>query len=121
MAAQIARSWSSRQSATRRRRTRICSCRLSRTRISRHCGFGVLFYGKELAAARGGEKNVEAALALVRDLNVSTRFYILPMRGGGNATGAENVLTWQTGYPFAVNLGRGYPRFGPSEFTASAI
>ncbi|MFN3477218.1 MAG: formylmethanofuran dehydrogenase subunit B, partial [Candidatus Methylomirabilales bacterium] len=27
------------------------------------------------------------------------------------------VLTWQTGYPFAVNLSRGYPRFNPGEFS----
>ena len=37
----------------------------------------------------------------------------------GNGTGAENVSTWQTGYPFAVNLARGYPRFGPGEFNAA--
>jgi formylmethanofuran dehydrogenase subunit B len=27
-------------------------------------------------------------------------------------------LAWQTGYPFSVNLARGYPRFNPGEFTA---
>jgi formylmethanofuran dehydrogenase subunit B len=32
--------------------------------------------------------------------------------------GADSVLAWQTGYPFSVNLGRGYPRFNPGEFTA---
>ncbi len=41
--------------------------------------------------------------------------------GQGNATGAENVLTWQSGYPFAVNLARGYPRFGPGEYTAMDV
>ena len=35
------------------------------------------------------------------------------MRGHGNVTGADNVLAWQTGYPFGVNLGaaiRAQPR-----------
>jgi formylmethanofuran dehydrogenase subunit B len=45
----------------------------------------------------------------------------MPMRGPGNMTGADNVMTWRTGYPFAVNLGRGYPRFNPGEFTAADI
>ena len=35
--------------------------------------------------------------------------------------GADNVLTWQTGYPFAVSLARGYPRFGPGEYTATDV
>ena len=28
------------------------------------------------------------------------------------------TLTWQTGYPFAVSLARGYPQYNPGEFTA---
>jgi formylmethanofuran dehydrogenase subunit B len=60
---------------------------------------------------------VEAALSLARDLNEYTRFYAKPMRGHGNVTGADNVVSWQTGYPFGVSLHRGYPRFNPGEFT----
>jgi formylmethanofuran dehydrogenase subunit B len=60
-------------------------------------------------------------LALVRDLNDTTRFVCMRMIGGGNPTGADNVLTWLTGYPLAVNLARGYPRYGPGEYTTSAI
>ena len=33
--------------------------------------------------------------------------------------GADNVLAWQTGYPFSVNLSRGYPRYNPGEFSAN--
>ena len=36
-------------------------------------------------------------------------------------SGADNVVTWRTGYPFGVNLGRGYPRFNPGEYTASDV
>ena len=39
------------------------------------------------------------------------------MRGHGNVTGADNVVSWQTGFPFGVNFSRGYPRFNPGEFT----
>jgi formylmethanofuran dehydrogenase subunit B len=39
------------------------------------------------------------------------------MRGHGNVTGADNVVSWSTGYPFGVSFNRGYPRFNPGEFT----
>src|SRR5262245_57890486 len=83
------------------------------------CRFGVLFFGMGLSMTRGKHLNVEAALALARDLNEYTRFYAKPMRGHGNVTGADNVVSWQTGYPFGVSLGRGYPRFNPGEFTTA--
>jgi formylmethanofuran dehydrogenase subunit B len=83
------------------------------------CRFGVLFFGMGLSMTRGKHLNVEAALALARDLNEHTRFYAKPMRGHGNVTGADNVVSWQTGYPFGVSLHRGYPRFNPGEFTTS--
>src|SRR5438105_986257 len=83
------------------------------------CKFGILFFGMGLSMTRGRHLNVEAALGLARDLNQYTRFYAKPMRGHGNVTGADNVVSWQTGYPFGVHLGRGYPRFNPGEFTTA--
>ncbi|MSR30650.1 MAG: formylmethanofuran dehydrogenase subunit B [Gemmataceae bacterium] len=83
------------------------------------CKFGVLFFGMGLSMTRGKHLNVEAALALTRDLNDFTRFYAAPMRGHGNVTGADNVVSWQTGYPFGVHLGKGFPRFNPGEFTTT--
>ena len=50
-----------------------------------------------------------------------TMYVDKPMRGHGNVTGADNVVSWSTGYPFGVNLGRGYPRFNPGEFTTSDL
>lgn len=83
------------------------------------CKFGVLFFGMGLTMTRGKHLNVEAALALARDLNEYTRFYAKAMRGHGNVSGADNVVTWSTGYSFGVSLGRGYPRFNPGEFTTA--
>jgi formylmethanofuran dehydrogenase subunit B len=37
------------------------------------------------------------------------------MRGHFNVTGANVVSTWQTGYPYAVDFSRGYPRYNPGE------
>ncbi len=81
------------------------------------CRFGAFMFGMGLTMTRGKHLNVEAALALARDLNRYTRFVVKPMRGHGNVTGADHVVTWQTGYPFGVNFARGYPRFNPGEYT----
>jgi formylmethanofuran dehydrogenase subunit B len=81
--------------------------------------FGVILFGMGLTMTRGKHLNSEAVLLLARDLNKYTRFTAKPMRGHGNVTGADNVVSWSTGYPFGVNLNRGYPRFNPGEFTTS--
>jgi formylmethanofuran dehydrogenase subunit B len=81
--------------------------------------FGVILFGMGLTMTRGKHLNSEALLSLARDMNAYTRFVVKPMRGHGNVTGADNVVTWQTGYPFGVNMSRGYPRFNPGEYTTS--
>jgi len=83
--------------------------------------FGVIFFGMGVTMTRGKHANSEALLALTRDLNKHTRFVCKPNRGHGNVTGADNVVTWRTGYPFGVNLSRGYPRFNPGEYTSSDV
>ncbi len=83
-----------------------------------HCRFGVLFVGQGLTQTRGKHFNTSAAFLLVRALNRHTKFALMAMRGHGNVTGIDNVMGWQTGYPFGVNFSLGYPRFNPGEYTA---
>ncbi|MFP6575389.1 MAG: formylmethanofuran dehydrogenase subunit B, partial [Pirellulaceae bacterium] len=83
--------------------------------------FGVIFFGMGLTMTRGKHANSEALLALTRDMNRYTRFVCKPNRGHGHVTGADNVMAWRTGFPFGVNLARGYPRFNPGEYTAADV
>jgi formylmethanofuran dehydrogenase subunit B len=83
--------------------------------------FGVIMFGMGLTMTRGKHLNSEAVLALARDMNKHTRFTAKAMRGHGNVSGADNVVTWSTGYPFGVNLNRGFPRFNPGEWTTSDL
>jgi formylmethanofuran dehydrogenase subunit B len=85
------------------------------------CKFGVFLFGMGLTMTRGKHHNSEALLALTRDMNDYTRFVAKPVRGHGNVTGGDNVVAWRTGYPFGVNLSRGYPRFNPGEYTMSDL
>jgi formylmethanofuran dehydrogenase subunit B len=79
--------------------------------------FGVLFFGMGLSMTRGKHMNSAAILTLAAELNAFTKFVAMPMRGHGNVTGGDVIMRWSTGYPFGVNLSRGYPRFNPGEFS----
>ncbi len=79
--------------------------------------FGVIFFGMGLSMTRGKHMNSAAVLMLAAEMNAFTKFVAMPMRGHGNVTGADVVMRYTTGYPFGVNLCRGYPRFNPGEFS----
>jgi formylmethanofuran dehydrogenase subunit B len=81
--------------------------------------YGALLFGMGLMQTRGYRNNCEALLQLGRDLNRHARFVCRSVRQRGNVTGADKVVAWQTGYPFCVNLSRGYPRYNPGEFNTS--
>ncbi len=85
------------------------------------CKLGIIFFGLGLTMSRGKHRNIDAAISLTRDLNKRTKFLIMPMRGHYNVTGVNIVFTWQTGYPFAVDLSNGYPRYNPGETSAVDI
>ena len=89
-------------------------------RLSR-AKYGAFFFGSDLGRSPGGAGAVEAALLLVRDLNESTRFVALTLGGPGNRTGAEAVLTWQSGFPLGADFARGYPRPPFGEATATSL
>lgn len=82
------------------------------------CRYGVVFFGLGLAQSRLGDRTVAALLELVAELNHHTRFVARRLRIPGDVTGADSVLCWQTGFPFGVDLSRGWPRYNPGEFTA---
>jgi len=85
------------------------------------CRYGAVFFGLGLAQRGFRHANVEALLRLVKDLNDYTRFTARRLRIPGDVTGADAVLCWLTGFPFAVNFTRGYPRYNPGEYTANDL
>ena len=60
-----------------------------------------------------------ALIALAQTLNGPTRCALSVLRGGGNCSGADAVMTWQTGYPAAVDFSRGYPQYRPHDTAAA--
>jgi formylmethanofuran dehydrogenase subunit B len=54
-------------------------------------------------------------------LNDRMRGAVIALRAGGNRTGAESVMTAQTGYPMAVDFAGGAPRYRPHAAVADGV
>ena len=83
--------------------------------------FGMLFFGMGVTQTTGKHHNIDMAISWVGDMNKYTKFNLIPMRGHYNVTGSGQVMTWQSGFPFAMDFSRGYPRYNPGETTANNI
>jgi formylmethanofuran dehydrogenase subunit B len=75
--------------------------------------YAVLIHDAEATVQERNPLRVEGLLALTQALNGPTRAALCSLRAGGNRVGADAVLTWQSGYPVAVEYSRGYPRYVP--------
>ena len=83
--------------------------------------YAILVHDAEPTEEARNPLRAEALVALALALNGPTRSALCSLRAGGNRVGAEAVLTSQTGYPFAVDYSRGYPRYVPGERGLSAV
>ena len=77
--------------------------------------FGAIYFGLGLASSVGKSRNIENAIRLTIDLNRYTKFIIQAMRGHYNVAGTNQVLTWQHGFPYAVDFSKGYPEYNPGD------
>jgi formylmethanofuran dehydrogenase subunit B len=87
-------------------------------KLSREAAFVAIFFGVGVTMSSAKHRNIDNVLCYTRDLHLHTKAIIMPMRGHGNVTGFNEVLTWETGYPYAVDFSRGYPRYNPGETSA---
>jgi formylmethanofuran dehydrogenase subunit B len=67
------------------------------------------------AGGRRGVQRAAALIALAHALNGSTRCALMTLRGGGNRSGAEAVVTAETGFPTGVTFSRRYPVYRPHD------
>lgn len=83
--------------------------------------YAVVVADGEAASGAGRDPGRASALiALAQALNASSRGALSLLRAGGNRSGAESVMTWQTGFPAAVDFARAYPRYRPYDGSAWA-
>jgi formylmethanofuran dehydrogenase subunit B len=81
----------------------------------------VLIADAEPETGSGDPDRAEALITLAQAINGPTRGALSTLRGGGNRSGADAVLTWQTGFPFAVDFGCGYPTYRPHAGAAERL
>jgi len=83
--------------------------------------YGVIFHGLGLTETGAEHRNVQELFKLVQDLNEWTKFSAIPMRGHGNVSGSNEVTLWSTGFPYAVDFARGFPRMYVGMTTATDL
>ena len=66
--------------------------------------------GEDGDAARPSQR-AEGLIALAQALNGPTRAALFTLRSGDNRNGVESLLTWQAGFPFAVDFRSGAPAY----------
>ncbi len=86
--------------------------RMSRAR------YVVVVHDAEPAPGAADPEQANGLVGLAQALNGPTRCALSSLRGGGNRSGADVAMTWQTGYPFAVDFSPGHPRYRPEESAA---
>ncbi|RCV64200.1 formylmethanofuran dehydrogenase subunit B [Methanophagales archaeon] len=83
--------------------------------------FGATFFGMGVTHTGARQNNIVNAIQMTRAAHTHTKFTITPMRGHYNVAGINQVCTWETGFPFAVDLTRGYAWYNPGELSATDL
>lgn len=84
-------------------------------RLMKGSKFVAIFFGLGVTMSGAKNRTIDNVLSLTRDLHRFTKCVIMPMRGHYNVTGFNEVSTWETGFPYAVDFSRGCPRYNPGE------
>ncbi|MEP6475468.1 MAG: hypothetical protein ABJC74_17205 [Gemmatimonadota bacterium] len=88
-----------------------------RLTAARYCA---VIHDAEPGAIAPNPERAEGLIGLTQGLNTPTRAALCGLRAGGNRMGADQVLTWQTGFPMTVDFAGGAPRYQPAR-PASAL
>lgn len=84
----------------------------------RESRYAVLAWAPALLQMASGDLVAQAMLDIARHLNRTTRCAILPLGGGANLYGVNQVCTWQTGFPLRTSFGSGAPEHDLYRFSA---
>lgn len=83
--------------------------------------YAVIVHDAEPSDLASDAHRAEALGALAQALNGPSRCALSSLRAGGNRSGADLVLTWQTGFPMAVDFSPGHPLYRPHDGAAARL
>jgi formylmethanofuran dehydrogenase subunit B len=89
--------------------------------IMRKAKWGMIFFGMGLTHSFGKAQNVASAIELTSLLNSEAKWNIMPLMGHFNVKGVTEVASWITGYPYAIDFARGYPRYNMGEYSTVEV
>jgi formylmethanofuran dehydrogenase subunit B len=91
------------------------------TRLNRAKYAVIVTDGESASPTAAPSMRASSLIALTQALNATTRGSLCTLRAGGNRNGADTVLSWQTGFPMAVDFARGAPAYTPEDATLSRL
>jgi len=83
--------------------------------------YGVLAWAAADFDFKHAELTVQSLCELVKDLNHYTRFSGLPLGGNEGDMTANQVCSWQSGFPLRTGFGRGHPEYDPHHFSTQRM
>jgi formylmethanofuran dehydrogenase subunit B len=83
--------------------------------------YGVLAWDAADFDFKHAELTVQSLCELVKDLNHYTRFSGLPLGGNEGDMTANQVCSWQSGFPLRTGFGSGHPEYDPHHFSAQRM
>ncbi len=83
--------------------------------------FVMTFFGMGVTHTGARHNNIVNAIQFTRAAHLHTKASIMPLRGHYNVAGINQVCTWETGFPFAIEMARGYAWYNPGELSATDL
>jgi len=83
--------------------------------------FMMTFFGMGVTHTGARHNNIVNAIQFTRAAHLHTKANIMPLRGHYNVAGINQVCTWETGFPFAIDMSRGYAWYNPGEQSATDL
>ncbi|ADJ27014.1 formylmethanofuran dehydrogenase subunit B [Nitrosococcus watsonii] len=83
--------------------------------------YGVITWAAEQWNFPHAELTIQMLGEIIMALNKTTRCSGLPLGGRNGQVTANQVCTWQTGYPIPISFARGYPDYDPYHYNTKRL
>jgi formylmethanofuran dehydrogenase subunit B len=83
--------------------------------------YGVIVWAPGELNFPHAELTVLSISELIKFMNRSTRYAGFSLGGNDGGMSAQNVSTWQSGYPLRVSYSNGYPDYDPHKYSATNV
>ena len=83
--------------------------------------YGVIVWAPGELNFPHAELTILSICELIKYMNRTTRYAGFSLGGNDGGMSAQNVSTWQSGYPLRVSFSKGYPDYDPHKYSANNV